>query len=169
MKDDDYIAGSDRREQQKRKPRPNAFLVGQKSMFLEHFAGSCNVRAACKHAGVAPSTVYRHRAKDPKFRQGWEDAQATGYAALEAELVRRGLEFVRDDVVPDEESAKTLAGMDARLILTILQQQHKKAGQGPGDIRPRRSDLKEATERLGKLLKRMKLEVEEADRRADGE
>ncbi len=163
IKDDDEprLGGSNHRKCQKRKKEERHFGVRKQQAFLRHFAGSCNVVAACKEAGISRWAVYNKRAKDPTFRAAWAAAQEQAYATLEAELVRRSLEFIAA-VGPDEASEKTLAGMDTRTILTVLQQQHKKLGVEPGDIRPQRSDLASATERLRKLLKRMKLEVDEA-------
>ena len=156
------MKGGKGRDLQVRAERKDVFGVAEQKRFLEHFAGTCNVVRSCELAEVKKSTVCKRRTNDTKFRAAWAAAQEQGYAALEAELVRRGLEFMAD-IGPSEESEKALAGMDAKLILTILQQQGKRIGREPGDLLARPSDLKTATDRLAKLMKRMKLELDQEE------
>jgi hypothetical protein len=67
------------------------FGRARKQAFLDRFAATCNLALAARAAGVHPSTVHRHLARDPAFAAGFAEALATGYAALEAEGVRQGL------------------------------------------------------------------------------
>ncbi|WP_344708318.1 hypothetical protein [Sphingomonas humi] len=59
---------------------------------------------------------------------------------------------------PDEAADAALSGMDAKLILSLIEQYERSHGKEPGDIKPQKSDAGEATARLQALLIRMRLE-----------
>lgn len=141
---------------QMRQVRTNEFTDERKTEFLDEFAATCNVTEAASKVGVHLCTVYKHRRKDPAFRIGWAAAQEQGYAALEAELVRRSCAMLDGRELTEEAQAR-LSGMDAKLAFAVLQNFQKNMGREPGDINPRRSDLSEATKRLEKVMKTMKL------------
>ena len=141
---------------QLRQVRENEFTDERKTEFLDEFAATCNVTESAKKVGVHLSTVYKHRRTDPAFRIGWAAAQEQGYAALEAELVRRSCVML-DGRELTEEAQERLSGMDAKLAFAVLQNFQKTMGREPGDIHPRRSDLAEATRRLEKVMSAMKL------------
>ena len=61
----------------------------RKQAFLDHFAGSCNLEAAARAAGISVSPVYRALAGDPAFADGFAEALAIGYRLLEAEELRQ--------------------------------------------------------------------------------
>jgi hypothetical protein len=67
------------------------FGRARKQAFLDRFAATCNLALAARAAGVHPSTVHRHLARDPAFAAGFAEALAAGYEALEAEAVRQAL------------------------------------------------------------------------------
>lgn len=139
---------------QRRKTRKDGFNDTRKTRFLTHFASTGNVTAAAEAAGMSINTIYEHRTKDPAFREAWAAAQENCYAALEAELVRRGHELLTAASPQNEDEIR---GMDAKLAFSILQNFQKKSGQQPGDIVPRKSDLAEATKRLEAAMRSFKL------------
>ena len=55
--------------------------------FLDHLAGTCNVRAAAAAAGMTPPSVYHLRRKDEDFGEEWQKALHVGYEMLETELL----------------------------------------------------------------------------------
>lgn len=55
--------------------------------FLDHLAGSCNVKEAARAAGVEPVSVYALRRKDERFADQWHQALMAGYEVLETALV----------------------------------------------------------------------------------
>ena len=59
--------------------------------FLEALSDTCNVRLSATRARVANGTVYKRRAKDAAFRDGWARALAQGYARLEIETLERAI------------------------------------------------------------------------------
>lgn len=67
------------------------FGRARKQVFLDRFAATCNLALSARAAGLHPSTVHRHLARDPAFAAGFAEALAAGYEALEAEGVRQGL------------------------------------------------------------------------------
>ena len=91
------------RGSKKAEPRRNGFTEAKRKKFLSHFAATCNAKGAARAAGVAHSTVYARRAKDEQFRAAWNEALEQGYAALEAELVRRSKQSL--SIAPDEKAA----------------------------------------------------------------
>jgi hypothetical protein len=89
------IAPNAKRRLQLRPVRRARFDDRRKRIFLEHFAGTADVRASADAAGVSVSTVTAHRRDDPDFDAACEAALAIAYAALEAEAVRQRLEAQR--------------------------------------------------------------------------
>jgi hypothetical protein len=150
------ITGGKGRRLQARKPVGRAFTAAKQKAFLDSFAATCNVRMSADAAGVTTTTVYKLRARSQAFQDAWEAAQEQGYAALEADLVRRAREML-DGIETDDNAAQKMNGMDAKLAHALLQRRRQSMGQAPGDIQPRRSDLSEATKRLEKVMRRMKL------------
>jgi hypothetical protein len=92
---DGAIQPNNRRPLQRRRKRGIEFTDKRKQAFLDHFAGTADVQAACDAAGVHYSTVYKHRRLDPPFAAGWDEALAQAVASLEAEAVRQRLEMQR--------------------------------------------------------------------------
>jgi len=78
--------GAEWQLQRSRRKRP--FCRARKQAFLDHFAATCNVEAACTAAGVGTTSVYRHLRTDPAFARGFQEALETGYPTLQAEALR---------------------------------------------------------------------------------
>ena len=85
----DEIVPNCNRKLQKRRKRHAMFGKARRKAFLEHLAATCNVQASAREAGVAVSTVYANRMRDPEFRADWQAALEQGYARLEAALIAR--------------------------------------------------------------------------------
>ena len=162
MDRDGQISAGRGRQLQLRKDGARYFNFAKQMVFLDHFAATCNVTLAAEAAGVDMSTVYRLRRRDEAFRGAWRLAQEQGYAALEAELVRRARAML-DEMNADQAASASVSGMDAKLAHALLQRHQQSLNRTPGDILPRRSDLAEATKRLEKVMARMRLMEDEAD------
>ncbi len=162
------IVGGNGCDVQRRRERPNEFGLERQQAFLSFFAESCNIKASAKKARVSASTIYKRRRDDPEFRVAFAAAQDHATALLKAELVRRGLDLLRA-ATPDEAAGAALAGMDAKLLLSLVAQHERNVGKELGDQNPRKSDAKEAAARLQALLIRMRLERkrEEEQRRLE--
>ncbi|CAA9520585.1 MAG: hypothetical protein AVDCRST_MAG62-1087 [uncultured Sphingomonas sp.] len=165
--EDRFISPGKGRLLQVRKDGERYFTFAKQMVFLDHFAATCNVTMAAAAAGVDMRTVYRLRRRDEAFREAWRIAQDQGYAALEAELVRRARAML-DEMDADEAAGRSLSGMDAKLAHALLQRHQQNLGRAPGDILPRRSDLAEATKRLEKVMARMHLLANEPGVPGDG-
>lgn len=59
----------------------------RREAFLDHLAGTANVRASAEIAGVTTPSVYHLRRKDEDFAEEWRKALALGYDMLETELL----------------------------------------------------------------------------------
>ena len=154
------ISRGNQRELVARKAKPDEFTRRRQEEFLTHFAASCNVRWSAAAANVSPSTVYRRRRTDPAFKAAWAEAQCQGYAALEADLILQARQLLNASDHAREhpgEAHQPPIGMDAKLAFALLQNFQKNSGKEPGDINPRRSDLSEATRRLERAMRAMKL------------
>lgn len=149
------VGGESGGEQPKRQRRE--FSLERQQTFLALFAVSCNIRDSARKAGVGVSTVYGRRRDDPDFRAAFATAQDHATALLKAELVGRGLKLLRA-ATPSDAQGSALAGMDAKLLLSLVAQHERNVGREVGDQNPRRSDAKEAAARLQALLIRMRLE-----------
>lgn len=134
----------------------NEFTAERQAEFLSHFAATCNVTRAAEAANISRSHLYRHRRNDPAFRAAWAEAQDQGYVALEARLVQQALRLLEaaDDAGGGDGD---FGGMDIKMAFALLQNWQKNRDKEPGDIRPRRSDVSEATGRLEALMRTMKL------------
>ena len=60
----------------RRKAKPRDWTRAKEAKFLGALAETCNVTLSAELAGVSGTTVYRHRAKDAAFRDGWGTGSA---------------------------------------------------------------------------------------------
>jgi hypothetical protein len=86
--DETEIGGSRGRRIQKRaargsrkaNPKRRSFTEARRRKFLNHFAATCNIKGACRSAGVSNSTVHEWRRKNEQFRtdfRRWRTAMST--------------------------------------------------------------------------------------------
>jgi hypothetical protein len=87
-----YVSPGKGRQLQLRRNRNVRFTEKRQDIFLDHFAGTCNLAEAAEAAGVSEKTVLAHRARDPNFAARFQQALEQGYARLEADILRRRVE-----------------------------------------------------------------------------
>jgi hypothetical protein len=160
--DDLSIEPGCNRRLQKRRKRHNLFGKRRRAIFLEHLAATCNVQASAAAAGVAVSTVYATRMRDPGFRADWQAALEQGYARLEAALVERatrgaGRAQLRGDKIV--EGPDSPEGIDWEKGMELLRHhQRGLAGfQQPGRAEPRRVPIEQVGAKLIRKLKALGL------------
>jgi hypothetical protein len=121
------VAPNAKRRLQARPVRRAIFDDGRKRLFLDHFAGTADVKAAADAAGVSVSAVTHHRRTDPEFAAGCDEALAIAYASLEAEAVRQRLEGqrnLRDGITPKGEMPR-----EFDRVLRLLARYERKTGR----------------------------------------
>lgn len=143
------------RKLQKRPQRHVIFSIERQEIYLAHFAGTGDHRAAAAAACVSESTVWKKRRKDPVFAEMWQGALETAYARLEAEAVRQRLEMaerLRDAGAPVGE----VAGEFERVLKLLDRWTRKNYSLGPRqprDGRLKRWSFDEAMTLLEKKLR----------------
>ena len=139
------------RGSQKAKPKRRSFTEARRKRFLNHFAASCNARAAARAVGISENCVYRLRRTDAQFRQGWKDALDQGVAALEAEQVRAAREAVK--IRRDKAAAVRVGTMDAKTSLAVLEAYRRSQGRDPGTVWPHPYDVAAVRRRLEEKMR----------------
>lgn len=78
---------------------PQAWNAKKAERFIKKLAETGHVGMASKLSGVARSTAYVHREKDPDFKEAWNNAmQEAAINVLEAEAVRRGVHGIEKNI-----------------------------------------------------------------------
>ncbi|HEY0112961.1 MAG TPA: hypothetical protein VGB59_07380 [Allosphingosinicella sp.] len=151
---DDNIQPNNLRPLQRRRKRATAFTDRRKQLFLDHFAGTADVQAACRAAGVHYSTVYKHYRRDPVFAAGWDEALARAYALLEAEAVRQRLEMQRRAAFEPHPTGEM--AQEFERVMKLLDRYDRRSGRiGMREAAPslqRRWTFEEAIQALDKKL-----------------
>ncbi|HET9638192.1 MAG TPA: hypothetical protein VFP12_03210 [Allosphingosinicella sp.] len=94
---------------QRRRLRIVKFNEKRQQIFLDHFAGTADAKAAAAAAGVSYHAVRAHYRRNPEFAALWDETLRFAYAMLEAEAVRQRLEAQRrlsDNLQPTGEMAQ---------------------------------------------------------------
>lgn len=86
------------RAPQARRERNGSWTAARRAAFLRHLAATCNVRASARAVKMDESGAYYLRQRSPEFREAWAGALHEGYARLEAELLDRATNGVRETV-----------------------------------------------------------------------
>ncbi|HEY9553257.1 hypothetical protein [Allosphingosinicella sp.] len=130
------VAPRGERRWQAQRARRNRFTRERKTLFLAHFAATCDATASADEAGVCTSTDYEHRRTDAAFAEGWQEALEQGYARLEAEVLKQRLvAMARVEFRGDKEVAGT--GQEFDRAMHLLREHKrglagvKKAGRAP--------------------------------------
>lgn len=146
-----FIAPGNGRRWQLKKTRRLRFEGWRRDVFLAHFAGTCDLRAAAEAAGVHETTVNRHRAKDAEFDAACERALEIGYARLEAEAVRQRLvaqQRLSEEIVPAGEIAQ-----EFERVLKLLERWERRRGKAAKAGRTREWSFEEAIAEIDKGLR----------------
>lgn len=153
------IAPNANRPLQRRPVRRPPFDDRRKRLFLDHFAGTADLHAAAKAAGVGASTVIQHRLKDPEFDAACEEALAHAVKQLHAEAVRQRLEAqrnLREGICPAGEGAP-----EFERVMHILTRYDRQSGavgtRAVGRGRERRMDFDDAMGELDRRLRALGL------------
>lgn len=150
-----WVAPGRGRRWQLKKTRLLRFVGWRREVFLAHFAGTCDLRAAAEAAGVHEVTVNRHRAKDADFDAACERALEMGYARLEAEALRQRLAEqgrMRAEIVPAGEMAS-----EFERVLKLLERWDKRRGKAARSGRARDWSFEEAIAEIDKGLRALGL------------
>jgi hypothetical protein len=133
----------------------------KRAAFLDHLAGSCNVRESAAAAGVTPVSIYELRRKDARFAAEWHEALLAGYQLLETELVGYAL--------AGGNAAQEIAGATRRIDVDIalkLLGQHRTGLLGQRRPKPlTKRATSEETDRA--ILKKLDA-LDRARKRRDG-
>lgn len=122
MSGDETISGGNKRALQKKAVGTRYFGKAKRRRFLDTLAVTCNVKAACRAAGVAPANAYRTRGRDPGFAASWQAALALGYVRLEEALLEYALSRVAagageaDEIDPGAVDPAAIEGSVAKAI-----------------------------------------------------
>lgn len=83
-----------------RSPMPTVSRSGLRSrvLFLRHYLACGEVRRAAEQAGIARATLYRWRAREPRFRARWEEVTEQHRHVLEDRLMQISREGERSPV-----------------------------------------------------------------------
>jgi hypothetical protein len=143
------------------KKNPRSFTEARRRKFLNHLAATCNIKGACRSAGVSNSTVHEWLRKNEQFRADVDEALAQGCVEVRAELIRetkRSLKPRPDPKVPPL--------VDAKTALAVLESCERNGGRRPGDIKPRRTDIEQVRTRLEKTMRALGLLPDDEDSEA---
>lgn len=114
---------------QLRRVRKDGWTDVRRALFLQVLAATCNVREACRAAGLHFSGAYDLRRRDPAFADAWADAIEQSYSELEMRLLRDCLngaarvEVIREGHGPMArvKSTKTVTAVPHAIALRLLQ------------------------------------------------
>jgi hypothetical protein len=100
------IRGSNGRRAQVSRARLKQWTARVETRFLSMLAATCNVKAACRAAGMSPASAYGQRKRFQAFRDAWEEALEIGAIRLEMAMIDaatrslEGLPFDPDAPIP---------------------------------------------------------------------
>lgn len=89
----------------RRPVRIGSFNKAKRKRFLDTLAETCRVNLAVRAAGVARSSCYRARVRDPAFAAAWDEALGIGYQQLEEALLAYALARIAGSA-PDADAAE---------------------------------------------------------------
>lgn len=148
------IAPNRARLLQRRRMRCVRFTPARQRLYLDHFAGTADARAAAAAAGVSEATADSHRRKHPEFAAAHDEALRQAYPKLEAEALRQRLAAqarLRDELVPAGEVSR-----EFERVMKLLARWDRKDGRpGPREVRHgrlKRWNFEEAIEALDRKL-----------------
>lgn len=103
------------------KPHPRAdYDAARRATFLEHLAMTSSVQKSMTVAGIARSTLYGWKNRDPDFEVAWMKALAEGYALLEMEMLEWAREGVERKIFYHGKYVETVRDYDHKTALALL-------------------------------------------------
>lgn len=78
-------------ELQVKRANPRYLSAEGEQLFLQTLAATCNIRLACRAAGIAPSNIYARRRRSDLFADRMDAALAQGHERLEFALMESAL------------------------------------------------------------------------------
>lgn len=90
----------------KTKRSPREISQRRRDEYIRHLSETCNVSLSAECAGIALSTVYSIRQRDPAFAAAWQRALDDGYQRLEMGLVQAALMTVEGPRAEENETPK---------------------------------------------------------------
>lgn len=85
--------------------------------FLAELAGTSNVSAAARKAGISTATAYEARRQNAEFNRAWQRALCEGYDHLEMELLHR---LRSGEVKPASNAKRGVRSFDNATALRLL-------------------------------------------------
>ena len=156
---DDKIVAQSNRPIQAKSGRMRDWTLAKRTAFLTELASSCNVRRATAAVGMAPTTAYKLRDREPAFARAWQAALLIGYERLEAALLARALEAVGEiDFEALDERVALVEKMTVDQAIRILAQHRESVRLG--QARGRRSSARHVAtqeETDAALIKRIRI------------
>lgn len=122
------IEPNNRRLLQLRVRRGIEFTEERQQIFLDHFSGTADERAAADAAGISYKTVRAHYRRDSGFAALWDEALEVSYAVLHAEALRQRLamqERLRDNLEPSGEISQ-----EFERVMKLLARHDRRAAAG---------------------------------------
>jgi len=92
----------------------------RKMKFLKNLATSSHVTNSATAAGVAVSTVYSWRERDPEFFREWMRALAAGYELLEMDLLDRARNGVEKPIFHEGKQVATVKQYNDAISVKLL-------------------------------------------------
>jgi hypothetical protein len=92
----------------------------RRNAFLKALAETGCITRAAQRAGVARSSMYNAKHRDPEFASAWAAAEQEGADVLEAEAYRRAVEGVEQPVYYKGEKCGTVTRYSDRLLLALM-------------------------------------------------
>lgn len=103
------------------KPKGKAPTVAaRRACFLDALRQTANVSSAARIAGLASSTVYRHRANNANFAAAWDAAIAEAMDELEDVLIQRAKHGVEKPIYFRGEQVGTVRSYSDALGMFLL-------------------------------------------------
>jgi len=101
-------------------------------IFLDSLAASCNVTWSARQCGFSREALYARRRRDPRFATLWQDALATGYARLEAALVKAAIDTMEGRPRDPDSPIPPMTAADAIAVLKLHKASVHGTGKSPG-------------------------------------
>jgi hypothetical protein len=151
---------------QVRRVRKDGWTEKRRQLFLDRLAATCCVGEALAATGMAASSLYRLRKRDPAFAEAWDDAVAAHFDDVELGLVRFAKEVLKGHGADNQAAlgeARERAAADPQFALELLKVRRmgdaRVAGGAPRRTiggRVRAADKDELAAKIMKMVRAVK-------------